>query len=140
MAADAIHAADANRGEPDDHHRPEQTTDSGCTVALNREQRQNDYRGDRHDPSREGRLDDLEALHRRQHRHRGGDHAVTEEQRGAEDTQRDQRREGATPLWPAPTPQQRDERHDAALAVVIGAHHQGDVGQRDDDHHRPEDQ
>ena len=35
---------------------------------------------------------------------------------------------------------ERDERHDAAFAVVVGAHHQDDVGQRDDDHHRPEDQ
>jgi len=43
-------------------------------------------------------------------------------------------------LSPAKTPQQRDERHDAALAVVVGVHHQGDVGQRDDDHHRPEEQ
>ena len=35
---------------------------------------------------------------------------------------------------------QRDQRHDAALAVVVGAHHQRDVGEGDDDHHRPEDQ
>ena len=40
----------------------------------------------------------------------------------------------------APPAQQRDQRHDAALAVVVGAHRQQDVGDRDDDHHRPEDQ
>jgi hypothetical protein len=38
----------------------------------------------------------------------------------------------------APT-DQRDQRHDAALAVVVGAHHERHVGQRDDDRHRPED-
>ena len=43
------------------------------------------------------------------------------------------------PRAPRP-PQQRDQRHDAALAVVVRAHHQRDVGQGDDDHHRPEDQ
>ena len=41
---------------------------------------------------------------------------------------------------PTPPPQQGDERHDAALAVVVGAHHERDVGERDDDHDRPEDQ
>jgi hypothetical protein len=34
---------------------------------------------------------------------------------------------------PRAPPQQRDERHDAASAVVIGAHHQRDLRQRDDD-------
>jgi hypothetical protein len=29
---------------------------------------------------------------------------------------------------------------EAALAVVVGTHHERDVGQRDDDHHRPKDQ
>ena len=139
MAEDALHTAGADRGEPDDHHRPEQATDRGRTVALNREQHQDDHRGDRDDPFGEGRLDDLETFHRRQHRHRGGDHAVAEEQRGTKDTQRRQRRQGATAVSPAPTTQQRDERHDAAFAVVIGVHHQGDVSQRDNDHHRPED-
>ena len=65
MADDAFHAAGTDRGEPDDHHRSEQSTDSGRAIALNREQHQDDYRGDRDDPFREGRLDDLEALDRR---------------------------------------------------------------------------
>ena len=51
-----------------------------------------------------------------------------------------QRHRRAPPAAAGPTAQQRDQRHDAALAVVVGAHHQRDVGQRDDDHHRPEDQ
>ena len=43
------------------------------------------------------------------------------------------------PRLPRPAAQQRDQRHDPALAVVVGAHHQRDVGQRHDDHHGPED-
>ena len=140
MLDDAVHAAGTDRDEPNDHHRPEQAPDGGRAVALDREQRHDDDRGDRHDPLVEPRLDDLEALDRGQHRDRGGDHAVAEEQCGAEDAERGQHHGGATALRPALPPQQRDERHDAALAVVIGAHHQGDVGQRDDDHHRPENQ
>ena len=34
----------------------------------------------------------------------------------------------------------RDEGHDAALAVVVGTHHEAHVGERDDEHDRPEDQ
>ena len=37
-------------------------------------------------------------------------------------------------------PDQGDQRHDAALAVVVGAHHQQHVAERHDDRHRPEDQ
>src|SRR5262250_815439 len=40
---------------------------------------------------------------------------------------------------PAPA-DQRDERHDPALTVIVRAHHQQDVGDRDDDRHGPEDQ
>ena len=40
----------------------------------------------------------------------------------------------------AEPPHQCDEGHHAALAVVVGAHHQHDVGHGDDDHHRPEHQ
>ena len=52
---------------------------------------------------------------------------------------------GEHDLGPAPAghpaaPDQRDQRHDAALAVVVGAHHEQHVGDRDDDRHRPEDQ
>ena len=35
---------------------------------------------------------------------------------------------------------QRDEGHDPALAVVVGAHDEGDVLDRDDDRDRPEDE
>jgi hypothetical protein len=58
---------------------------------------------------------------------------LAEEQCGAEEAQRGQRHGGARTPRPAVPPQQRDERHDAAPAVVVGAHHQRDVGQRDDD-------
>ena len=53
--------------------------------------------------------------------------------------ERGQQHRGAAATRAGPSPQQRDQCHDPALAVVVGAHHQRDVGQRDDDHHRPED-
>ena len=39
-----------------------------------------------------------------------------------------------------PPADQGDQRHDPALAVVVGPHHEQDVGDGDDDRHRPEDQ
>jgi hypothetical protein len=56
-------------------------------------------------------------------------------QRGAEDPHSGQHHGDAATLGPAPPAPQSDQRHDAALAVVVYAHHQHDVGQGDDDHH-----
>ena len=50
MRGDAADTAGTDRCEPDDHHRPEQPTDGGRAVALHREQRNDDHRGERHDP------------------------------------------------------------------------------------------
>jgi hypothetical protein len=47
---------------------------------------------------------------------------------------------GAAPAGDALPADQRDQRHDPALAVVVGPHHEQDVGDGDDEGHRPEDQ
>ena len=49
---------------------------------------------------------------------------------------------GAVPAAPVRVqpPGQRGQRHDAALAVVVGAHEDADVLDRDDQRHRPEHQ
>ena len=141
VAGDAVYSARADRDEPRDHDRAEEPSDGGGAVPLNVEQRDDDDHGDRHDPVLEVRVDDLDAFDGRQHGDRGGDHAVTEKQCGAEDSEHSQHQCGATAtMLRAPSSQQGDEGHDAALAVVVGTHHEGDVGERDDEHDRPEDQ
>ena len=73
--------------EPHDHHRPEEPADGRGPVPLYGEQADDDHRRDRYDPFREARVDDLQAFDRRQHRDRRRDHAVTEKQCGAEDSE-----------------------------------------------------
>ncbi len=138
MVGDARHPARADGHEPGDHHRPEHPAHGRGASALHQEQRHDDHRGDRHHEVLQRRLDDLDPLDRGQHGDRRSDHAVAEEQRGAEDAQR--RQSGGVPSAAlcAPAPQLRDQCHDAALAVVVGAQGQQDVGDRDDDRHRPE--
>ena len=90
--------------------------------------------------SLQARRGDLDALDRRQHRDRRRDHAVAVEQRGAEEAERDQRRLRAAAAERRSRGSGAIEGHDAALAVVVGAHDEGHVLDRDDDRHRPEDQ
>ena len=139
VVGDPAHAARGDGQKPDDHHRAEQPPDGRRADALEQEQHDDDRRGDRDDQVLQRRLGDLEALDRRQHRDRRRDHAVAEEQRRAEDPQRGQRELGPAPARRLLAADQRDQRHDAALAVVVGAHHEQHVGDRDDDRHRPED-
>ena len=84
----------------------------------------------------EARVDDLEALDRRGDRDRRGDHAVAEEQAGAEDAERDEQRRAPD----LAALDQRGQRHDAAVAAVVRAHDEARVLDRDDDDQRPEDQ
>ena len=94
---------------------------------------------DRHHPRLERGRGHLEPFHRRQHRDRRCDHAVAVEQRGAEDAQRDQHRPTGPP-WRQRALHERDQGHDAALALVVRAHDHRHVLDRHDDRDRPEDQ
>ena len=70
--------------------RTEQPAHRAGPVALDGEQADQDDQRDRHDEVREARVDDVEALDGRDDRDRRGDHAVAEEQPGAEDAEGDQ--------------------------------------------------
>ena len=84
----------------------------------------------------EARGRDLEALDRRGHRDRRGDHAVAEEQPRAEQPQGHQRR-GPRHLAAL---DQRAQGHDPAVTAVVGAHDEPGVLDRDLDDQRPEDE
>ncbi len=107
MSDDAADSARADGDEPRDHHRTERSPDGGGAVPLHVEQRDDDDHGDRHHPLLEIRVDDLDALDGGQHRNRRGDHAVAEEQRGAEDAERGEDQRGAVTGLRPPAAQQR---------------------------------
>lgn len=133
-------AQGADDQEPYDHHRPEQPPHRRRAPPLDAGETDDDHHRDRDDQILQFRFDDPHAFHRGEYRDGGGDHAVAEEQRGAEDP--DPGEETGRPRCGTgpEAAQQRDQRHDAAFPVVVRAHHQRDVGEGDDDHHRPEDQ
>ena len=86
-------------------------------------------------------LDDFEALDRGQHRIAG---VIIESPRNSDTPKMPSAARPATrrprgPLPPTRT-EQRDQRHDPALAVVVGAHDEQHVLEGDDHHDRPEDE
>jgi hypothetical protein len=72
-----------------------------------------DHGCDRDDQFFESALDDLQPLDRGQHRDRRGDHAVAEEQRGAEETDRGQHPRDSSSAGTTAA-QQGDQSQDAA--------------------------
>ncbi|MCY1413596.1 hypothetical protein D9M71_290290 [compost metagenome] len=73
---DAMHPQRAQHHEPGDHDRAEQLADFLGTVLLHQKQRHQHYQRNRHHPMVDAVKGQAHALHRRQHRHRRGDHAV----------------------------------------------------------------
>ena len=134
---DLVQPGDGEDREPSSHHRPEQAPDRARPEALGGEQHGQDRERERHDELVQRRLDDFDPLDRREHRDRRRDHAVAVEQRGAEDAERDEHDLRGAALEPD-VPDQRDQGHDPALALVVGAHDEHDVLDRDDDRDRPE--
>ena len=81
----------------------------------------------------------FEPFDRAEHGDRRRDHAVAVEQRRAEHAEQHQHRAAA----PAPSGRgghQRGQREDAAFALVVGAHHDRDVLDRDDEQQRVDDE
>ena len=84
-----------------------------------------------------GRIE-LQALNSAEHRDGRRDHAIAVEQRGPDQADDEERGPPASGRG-MPGIEQRQHRHDPALAVVIGAHDQDRVFERDDQDQRPED-
>jgi hypothetical protein len=68
------------------------------------------------------------------------DHAVAVEERAGEDAEQDDPRRPLAAFARALAADQGEQGEAAALALVVGAHDDADIFDRDDDHHRPEDQ
>ncbi len=135
IVVDVRQGGQAKRQEPDHHDRPEEGRDLARPPALDEEQRHDDRDRDRQHVMLEGRRDELDALHRRQHRDRRGDDGVAVEQGRTEQPQHEHDARAAERLAG-----QRHEGEDAALAAVVHAQQEDDVLHGHDDQERPEDQ
>ena len=127
------------RQEPEHDDRPECLADQVGAEPLRGEQQQQHADRDRQHPAVQRRRGHLEALDRRQHRDRRRQHAVAEEQRDAEHAE-DADQVGRFRCLRQRALRQCRERHDAAFALVVGAHDHQHVLHRDHDHQRPEHQ
>ena len=136
---DAAEAEGRQYEEPHQHHRPEDLSDEGRAPPLHEEEPDEDRQCDRHDEAVEGRGIDPQPLDRRQDRDRRRDRAVAVEQGGADEADHQQQRLPRAGLGVAGA-EQRQHRHDAALAAIVGAQDQHRVFQRDDEDQRPQDQ
>ena len=132
------HTQRRQHAEIGQHDRAEQLAHLLGAARLQREQAHEDRDRGGHDPRFEPGDDILQALGRREHRDRRGDHAVTIEQRGGEHPEQHQRR--GPPGRIGGAADQRQQRQAPALALVVGAGDGEDVLDGHHHHHRPEHQ
>ena len=138
---DRADAECGDRHEPHQHDRPERRAYSGRPEPLHHEQREENDQRDRHHDVREGRVPDLESFHGAEHRNGRCDHAVSVQQRGAEQSEGDERESPTLVVGPALLlKQQRQQGEDSSLAPVVRTQNEHDVLDTDHQHQRPENQ
>ena len=131
-----VQAETCDYGEIDDHHRGEKRAHFCRPAALQNEQKDQQNKRNRNDQRVQPVIDDGQTFHRRQHRNRRRNHAVPVEQRCRENAKQDH--QPAISRLPDMPGQQGNECEAAPLPLVIGAHQDRDVLDRDDQQHRPE--
>ena len=138
LPRDVDDSADGQGAKPQDHDRAEDLAHGIRAVALQHEQPDQHRHRHRNDIGLQLGRDDLEALHRTEHRDRRRDHAVTVKQGGTGHTEQQQRSAQRRPVGDR-LRCQCGEREDAAFAVVVGTQDQDHVLQRHHQHQGPED-
>ena len=87
------------------------------------------------------RRNDFQTFNGAQHRDRRGDHAIAVEERRSDQSQGDDDLSArGVRVAPLLLENERQQRENSALAVVIRAHDENDVLDADDDDQRPDDQ
>ena len=138
---DAGQAEHRDDHEPQQHDRAEHPADAGGALHLRAEQTEQHHQRRGHHVGLEHVGGDVDALQRAEHRDRRRDDPVAVDQRRAEQAGDDQ---GPTRVPACRCPilagHQRHQGQDAALAMVVRAHHEDAVLDRDGDDQRPDDQ
>src|ERR1700681_1228101 len=130
-----------NHQKPDDHDGPEYPPDIPSAVLLEEEKAcEYDDCQRKHEVLRL-RSDHLEAFHGAQHGNRRSDHSIAVQQRGSDQSQRDDDLP-AKGVRNAPLllKYECQQRENSAFAVVVRPHDEDDVLDADDDYQRPDDQ
>ena len=135
---DLDRAQHCDDGEIDDHHRREQRAHLCGTALLQEEQEHQQADGDRDDQRLHILLNDRQAFHRGQYGYGRRDHAVPVEQTGREHAE--QYCQPAVFRLPDMAGNQRHKGQRTALPAIVRAHQDGNILDRDDQRHRPEDQ
>ncbi len=126
--------------EPDQHHRSEDIADVPCALVLKPKQhRKNSARQPGH-VVRETRIDRNKTLGRSQHRNRRRDDPVAIQQRRADQDHDHRCPQAFLPGRFLAGLQQRQQRKDAALALVVRFGHEKQILHAHHQHQRPEDQ
>jgi len=130
---EVVEASQCHHDEPERRDRPEESGDPGRAVALDHEQADEYDEAEGQDVRLEGWRDELQPLHRREHRDCRRDDGIAVEQGDAHHAERDDEaaRMAERPLG------QGDQGGCAALAVVVGAHDDEHVFQRNDEDEGP---
>jgi hypothetical protein len=134
---DLRHAERGDGEEPGERDGPEEAANARGATLLHGEQGEQHHQRDGHHVVPEVRRDHLQAFHRREHRDGRRDDAVAIEQRGAEDAHSQQALAQRGPVFHRGG-SERQHGNQPAFAVVVGAQHERDVLERDDDRQRPE--
>jgi hypothetical protein len=127
----------ADREEPENHYGAEGSADRRSAFSLHGEQRQQDRDRERHDQRLQRREADLDAFDGAEDRDHGRDYAVAHQQASTEQPEQQQRARGA-PRGICAALDKREQREDAAFALVVGAQHEHQVFEHDDQRERPE--
>src|SRR5450759_414140 len=130
-----------DRHEPNDHHGPEYPPDLGGAVLLE-EEKPSEYRdGEGEYQVLRLRSHHFQTCHGAQHRDRRRDHAIAVEQRRSDQSQRDDSLAAqGVRVAPLLLKNERQQRENSALAIVVRPHDEDDVLDADDDYQRPDDQ
>ena len=123
----------------------EQPPDAVRAVLLNQKEPDQNHDRHRHDIGLKQGRRHFQPFDRTEHRDGRRDHAVAIEQRGSEDAERNQQRppDGQPCRTAGRTGSgryERGQREHAPLALVVGAHHDHDVLDRDDEQERVDDE
>ena len=139
MLGDSKNAEHSQREKPDERDGAEEHTNTCCAPALHGKERDQDGDGNRDHVGLKAGRRDFEALDGTQDRDRRGDHAVAVQERRPEEPGH---HECDAPLRGGlrGRSDQRGQRDDPSLTVVVGPHHKGQVLDRYDDDQGPQDQ
>ena len=131
-----IETHDAEDEKPDRGDRREQRGDTRRALVLEQEQRDENAERQGHDKGLEVRVDDIQPFDGGEHRHGGRYHRVAEEERSTYDAHG----QNEAALFLEQRFNQHDQRKNAAFALVVGAHQEHDIFERDDEDQGPDQQ